>query len=59
MAFNYPKFNKQGVKTLTRMDGKNKDMLMDILVVKIAAGKSVSYSEKQKEMCVLLTEGGV
>ena len=59
MAFNYPKFNKQGVKTLTKMDGKNKDMLMDILVVKIAAGKSVSYSEKDKEMCVLLTEGGV
>lgn len=59
MAFNYPKFNKQGVKTLTRMDGKNKDMLMDILVVKIKAGDKVVYSEKDKEMCVLLTEGSV
>ncbi|MDE5616731.1 MAG: 5-deoxy-glucuronate isomerase [Clostridia bacterium] len=59
MAFNYPKYNKNGVKTIAKMDGKNKDMLMDILVVKLAAGESVVYSEKEKEMCVLLTEGAV
>ncbi|MDE6758466.1 MAG: 5-deoxy-glucuronate isomerase [Clostridia bacterium] len=59
MAFNYPKFNKKGVKTLAKMDGKNKDMMMDILVVKLAKGESVTYSEREKEMCVLLTEGAV
>ena len=59
MAFNYPEFDKNGVKTLTQMNGVNSDMLMDILVVKIAKGKSVTYSEKDKEMCVLLTEGAV
>ena len=59
MAFNYPKFNKKGVKTISKIDGKNKDMLMDILVVKLAAGQSAEYFEKEKEMCVLLTEGAV
>ena len=34
-------------------------MLMDILVVKLAKGEVATYSEEQKEMCVLLTEGGV
>ncbi len=57
MAFEYPQFDSNGVKVLTQMDGKNKDMLMDILVVKLAAGESAVYSEKDKEMCVLLTEG--
>lgn len=59
MAFNYPEFDSKGVKTLAKTDGVNSDMLMDILVVKIPKGKSVSYSEKDKEMCVLLTEGAV
>ncbi len=48
MAFNYPKFNKKGVKTISKIDGKNKDMLMDIFVVKLAAGQSAEYFEKEK-----------
>lgn len=59
MSFGYPKFNKDGVKTLTKIGGKNKEMMMDILVVRIKAGDTKTFSEKDKEMCVLLTEGEV
>lgn len=59
MSFGYPKFNKDGIKTLTKIGGKNKEMMMDILVVRIKAGDTKTFAEKDKEMCVLLTEGEV
>lgn len=59
MSFAYPKFNKNGVKTLAKTDGINKDMLMDILVVRIPKGKSKTFAQAEKEMCVLLTEGSI
>ena len=59
MAFGYPKFDKDGVKVLTDMNGINSDMMMDIKVVRLAAGKSASYLQKDKEICVMLTEGEV
>ncbi|MDE6550228.1 MAG: 5-deoxy-glucuronate isomerase [Clostridia bacterium] len=59
MSFSYPQFDSNGVKTLTSIGGKDGDMLMDISVVKVAAGDKRKYGYKDKEVCVLLTEGGI
>ena len=55
--FGYTKFNKDGVKILSRMDGKNKDMLMDTTVYKLNAGDRLELYEESKETAVLLIEG--
>lgn len=57
--FGYPNFDSKGVKTLTAINGVNSDMLMDILVVKLAKGKSYEYISGNKESAYLLTEGEV
>ena len=57
MAFLYPEFNKNGVKTLCSIGGKNADMMMDIRVIKMKAGARRRFVKEDKEICVLLTEG--
>lgn len=57
--FAYPEFNKSGVKTLTKTDGINKNMLMDICVYKLPKGKRRSFLFADKEAAFLLTEGKV
>ena len=59
MAFLYPAFNKEGVKKICSMTGINKDMLMDIEVIKLRAGARKRFCKQDKEICVLLTEGEV
>ena len=57
--FLYPEFDKNGVKKITRIGGKNSDMLMDITVVKINGGNRKVFGAVDKETAVLLTEGKV
>lgn len=59
MAFGYPEFDEKGQKILTRIGGVNGDMLMDVTVVRLASGDKARYFEKNKEICVMLTEGEV
>lgn len=57
--FQYPKFDKNGKKTLSKIGGKNADMLMDISVYKLTGGKKRTFGDPNKEFAVLLTEGKV
>lgn len=57
--FSYPKFDKQGTQTLSNLDGKNKDMLMDITVHKLFAGEEMLLIEEEMEAAVLLLKGKV
>ena len=59
MAFLYPDYGSDGVKTLTRMNGQCGDMLMDIDLRKLPAGKTLSLHDSSKEMIVLLMTGRV
>ncbi len=59
MAFLYPEFNKDGIKKICSASGKNRDMLMDICVVRMSAGTRRRFVRADKEICILLTEGEV
>lgn len=56
--FFYPEF-ENNQKILSRMNGINSDMLMNITVVKMAKGESKTFLSSAEETAVLLTEGGV
>lgn len=57
--FAYPKFDRNGVKTLVKSDGKGKEVLMDITVHRLVKGKKRTFAPEGKELAVLLTEGEV
>ena len=59
MSFRYPQFDRDGVKVLTRIDGEDSDMMMDISVVRLTAGDRRVYCEPDKEICILLTQGQI
>ena len=59
MAFLYPEFDENGVKKICTIGGRNGDMLMDIRVIRMKAGTRRRFMKKDKEICVLLTEGEV
>lgn len=56
--FYYPRFVK-GEKVLTQMNGKNKDMLMDIAVFRLNEGESRTFYSPDKETAILLTQGDI
>lgn len=56
---NYLDFDSVGKKTVARIDGTNREMLMDITVYKLNKGSVLEYIEKDKETAVLLLEGAV
>lgn len=57
--FCYPKFNKQGTQTIASLDGRNKNMLMDITVHKLSAGEEMLLLEQDMEAAVLLLKGKI
>ena len=57
--FDYLKFDENGVKVITRADGVNSNMLMDITVYRLKAGETVTVEEAEKEAAILLLEGAV
>lgn len=56
--FLYPEW-KDGVRTVSKTDGLNADMLMDVSVHKLDKGGKAEFSFADKEVAVLLTEGKV
>ena len=56
---NYPEFSQEGIKVISRIDGINKNMLMDITVYRIKKGMSCKFHETDKETALLLLEGSV
>ncbi|MDF2484554.1 MAG: 5-deoxyglucuronate isomerase, partial [Herbinix sp.] len=56
---NYLAFNAEGKKAVSRVDGINKDMLMDITVFQMKKGKTYVFYEEDKEIALLLLGGSV
>lgn len=57
--FDYLSFDSNGKKIVSRIDGINKDMLMDITVYRMKNGDSLKFKEQGKEISILLLEGAV
>lgn len=57
--FAYPKFNRKGVKTLVKSDGKGSEFLMDITVHRLIKGGRRTFFSNVAETALLLTEGTV
>ncbi len=57
--FAYPEFDKKGVKTLVKSDGKGREFLMDITVHRLAKGSRRTFLFADEEAAFLLTEGAV
>lgn len=57
--FGYPVFNKKGEKVLAKIDGKNKNMLMDISVFQLRKGETRTFYKADKEIAILLILGKV
>lgn len=57
--FGYPRFDENGVKVLTRMDGACANMLQDIIVYHMKSGETHRFLRSEQEMAVLLIEGEI
>ena len=55
--FGYPKFDKDGVKTLTEYQGPYRDMLMDIRVWALTPGQVTEFLSATEETAILLLGG--
>ena len=55
--FNYPEFDEQGVKVLSRAGDAENDMMMNITVYRMKAGEERSFCYETEEMAVLLVLG--
>jgi len=55
--FNYPEFDEQGVKVLSRAGDTENDMMMNITVYRMKAGEERSFCYETEEMAVLLVLG--
>ncbi len=52
-------FDQDGKKVVSRMDGINSNMLMDITVYRMKKGDILNIYESSKETAILLTEGKI
>ncbi len=57
--FDYLAFDPDGKKVVSRMDGINSNMLMDITVYQMKKGDVLDFLNKEKETAILLLEGKV
>lgn len=57
--FIYPKFDKNGKKTVTRVYGKTASMLMNITVHKLKKGDTLELLEPGMESAILLLQGNI
>jgi 5-deoxy-glucuronate isomerase len=55
----YLSFDANGKKIVSRMNGMNKNMLMDITVYRLKRGEMLEFKESEKEMAILLLEGKI
>jgi 5-deoxy-glucuronate isomerase len=54
-----PKFDKNGCQRLASINGRNKEMLMDITVHRLKQGEELVVSEKDMESAILLLQGSL
>ncbi|MDF2943335.1 MAG: iolB [Herbinix sp.] len=59
IVLDYLKFDSKGEKIVSRMNGINKEMLMDITIYRMNKGNVLEFEEKEKETAILLLEGMV
>lgn len=57
--FDYLSFDESGRKVISKTDGENAAMLMDITVFRLKAGETLQVLEKEKEAAILLLEGNI
>ena len=57
--FQYPEFDEQGMKILSRAGDLPNDMMMDIAVFHLRAGEQLSFCQETAETAVLLVKGQV
>ncbi|MGF7146066.1 5-deoxy-glucuronate isomerase [Anaerotaenia torta] len=57
--FDYPAFNEEGKKIVSRIDGINREMWMDITVFRMKKGQEYEFYENGKEMALLLLGGSL
>lgn len=57
--FGYPKFDAEGVKVLTGLDGPCANMLQNVTVYRLKPGQSRSFQLDDQEMAAVLVEGSV
>lgn len=57
--FQYPEFDEQGMKVLSRSGDVSNDMMMDIAVFRLRAGEQLSFCQENAETAVLLVKGQV
>lgn len=55
--FEYLTFDRSGTKAVTRMNGKNSSMLMDITVYHLKPGETFQIFDQEKEVAILLLQG--
>ncbi len=57
--FSYPKFNAEGTQILSDINGKNKEMMMNISVHRLKKGEELVVCENDMETAILLLQGRV
>ncbi|MDF2543680.1 MAG: putative myo-inositol catabolism protein IolB [Herbinix sp.] len=57
--FDYLSFDECGKKIVSRIDGINQDMLMDITVYRMKEGQCLDFQESGKETAILLLQGNI
>lgn len=57
--FEYLEFDANGEKNVSESTGENANMMMDITVYRMKAGKTMTFQQDNKEIAILLTEGKV
>ena len=57
--FDYPEFDGQGVKILSRAGDAENDMMMNIAVYRMKAGEERKFFYSTEEMAVLLILGEI
>jgi len=57
--FDYLEFDVSGKKAVSRMDGINDNMRMDITVFRMKKGSVLEFGESGKEIAILLLEGNI
>lgn len=55
--FEYLSFDRSGIKVVSRMNGKNSNMQMDITVYHLKEGETFESYDQEKEVAILLTQG--
>ena len=59
LEFDYPQFDEQGIKVLSKAGDATNDMMMNITVYRMKAGEEKTFCYPREEMAVLLVLGEI